>query len=354
MAANTTFGYTILSRSYIEQTLPRADPLSGQFDVWTENATTWASAPKVKITEDFNDFINGSYYGNRSIAFSIPNSSQIFMELMNIGPVNCSGSDGYKNLSLRIKIVDPKIIPSNASIYLFSGQNSNYLYYNLTDTFSSNTTDVWNNLTIPLAAESWVNNNADWGNITGMRLKFDWPENYNITMLVDGLFFRGVFQSPIKIDATGYLLSFSLSGILQFVIQWFFISGIIFMVAKAFGAKTLWKPILISVGFALIILFVQTLANTIVILSTLPNLYYSLEYLGGTSTEMAIATAKMNDQTWLFSTINGYIQIAVFVWITALCATATRLLTELSWAKTTLASAVALFIAYMISLLLGI
>jgi len=354
MAANTAFGYTILSKSYVEQALPTADPFIGQLDAWTENATLWTSAPRARITEDFNDFINGSFYGNRSIAFSINNTSQIFMELMNIGPVNCSGSDGYKNLSLRIKIVDPKTMPSNASIYLFSGKNSNYFYYNLMDIFSSGKANVWNNLTIPLATESWVNNNADWSNITGMRLEFGWLDNLNITMLVDGLYFRGVFQTPIKIDAVGYLLSVSISGFLQFVFQWFFTAGIIFIVVKAFGAKTSLKPILISVGFAFIILFVQAIINTVVALSTLQNLYYPLEYLGGTSSEIAIATAKMNDQTALFSTINGYVQIAILIWISVLCAIANRLLTRLSWAKSVLSSGLALFIAYMISSLFGV
>jgi hypothetical protein len=354
MAANTAFGYTILSRSYVEQALPRADPFIGQLDTWTENATLWTSAPRARITEDFNDFINGKFYGNRSIAFSINNTSQIFMELMNIGPVNCSGPDSYKNLSLRIKIVDPKTMPSNAYIYLFSGKNSNYFYHNLTDILSSSKADIWNNLTIPLATESWVNNNADWSNITGMRLEFGWLENLNITMLADGLYFRGVFQTPIKIDAVGYLLSISISGFLQFVLQWVFTAGIIFIVVKAFGAKTAWKPILISVGFAFIILFVQAIINTVVALSTLQNLYYSLEYLGGTSSEMAIATAKMNDQTLLFSTINSYMQIAILIWITVLCAIANRLLTGLSWAKSVLSSGLALFIAYMISSLFGV
>ncbi len=337
VAANTAYGSAILSRSYLEHTLPNADPSIGQFDVWTENATLWTSTPGATIKEDFNDFINGSYYGNRSIAFSMPNSSQIFMKLIDIGLVNCSATDGYRNMSLRMKIISPKNAPSNASIYLFSGNNSDYFFYNLTETLSNSKAGVWNNLTIPLATEGWVNNSVDWTRITGMKLEFSWSENSNITILFDGLYFRGVFQAPLNTDASGYLLSYSLSGLLEFIFRWFLIAGIIFLVVKSIGAKTLWKPIFISVGFSLIIFIVMYLVNTIVVLSTLPKLYYSLEYLGGTPTEMTIAAAKIDSQAQLFSTISGYVQIAALVWITTLCAIATRLSTGFSWAKCAIA-----------------
>lgn len=340
VAANTAYGYTILSKSYIEQTLPKVDASTGQFDVWTENATLWTSAPGVAITENFNDFVNGSYDGNRSISFSALNSSQIFMQLMNIGPVNCSGPDGYKNVSLRIEMVDPLTAPSNASIYLFSGGNSNYLYYNLTNTLSNMSASVWNNLTIPLTTESWVNNGADWSNITGLKLEVGWPQPSNVTMLVDGLFFRGLFQTPMDAAGASYLFSYTLSSVLQFAIEWIFVSGIIFIAARGLGAKTVWKPILILVGFALIVLVVQTLINIIAI-STLPNLYYSFEFLGGTTTEMSAAANKLYDQTALVSAISGYVRIATLAWLVALCAIASRLRTELSWIKSALISLVA-------------
>lgn len=350
VAANTAYGYTILSKSYIEQTLPKVDASTGQFDAWTENATLWSSAPGVAITENFTDFVNSSYDGNRSISFSAFNSSQIFMQLMNIGPVNCSGPDGYKNVSLRIEMVDPLTTPSNASIYLFSGGNSNYLYYNLTDTLSNMSTSVWNNLTIPLATESWVNNGADWNNITGLKLEVGWPQKVNVTMLVDGLFFRGLFQNPLDAAGASYLFSYSLSSVLQFAIEWIFVSGIIFIAARGLGAKTVWKPILILVGFALIVLVVQTLINIIAI-STLPNLYYSSEFLGGTTTEMSAAANKLYDQTALVSAISGYVRIATLAWLAVLCTIASRLRTELPWIKSALISIVAVVVTTIVTAL---
>lgn len=310
----------------------------------------------VNITENFVDFINASDYGNRSISFSTLNAFNITMLITNIGPVNCSGPNGYENVSLRVKMVDPQIPPSNASIYLFSGGSPNYYYLNLKDGYFSNVTaGVWNNLTIPLATGSWVNNNAnaDWGNITGLRLEFDWPQNSNITMLVDGLFFRGLFTTPIDAAGASYLFSYSLSGVLQFAIEWFFISGIIFISAKGLGSKTTWKPILIPVGFILIVLFVQTIANTIVI-STLPNLYYPFELFGGTTSERTAAIDKLSSQVGLASAVSGYIQLAALVWIIALCATAVHLLTEFSWVKSAVVSAAAVAVTYLVGLFLGI
>ena len=278
------------------------------------------------------------------------------MQIMNIGPANCTRPDGYENVSVRVKIVDPQTpLPSNASIYLFSGENSNY-YYNLTDTFSSATAGVWNNLTIPLDTVGWVNNsaNADWGNIIGLKLEFSWPQqNSNITMLVDGLFFRGLYKTPLDTAGASYLFSYSLSGILQFVIEWIFISGIIFLGAKGLGSKIKWKTILIPVGFALIVLVVQTIANTIVI-STLPSLYYPFEIFGGTAAEQTAAINALSNQVGLATAISGYIQLATLIWIIALCAIATRLTTEFSWVKSATISAAAVGATFLLGLLLGI
>lgn len=348
-AANVGYGYALLSRSYIEQTFPK----SGQLDEWTENATKWISSPGASVTENFVDFVNASDYGNRSISFSMSSSPQIFMELNNIGPVNCSGPDGYKNVSLRIKLVDPQIKPANASVYLFSQEPSDYFYHDLTDVFSNSTSDVWNNLTIPLGNEGWTINHADWGSITGLRLEFSWLENSNITVLVDGLFFRGVFETPLQTAAASYLLDYGIIGLMQFAIQWIFVSGLIFMMTKVFGAKTPWRPIMIAVGFALIILFVQTVLNAVAI-STLPNIYYTQEYVGGTSAEMDIGAARLYDQTWLVSTVMGYIRLATSVWIIALCAVATRLLTEFSWIKSVLVSTLAFSLTVLIGMFIGI
>jgi len=348
--ANIGYVYTIVSKTYVEQTLPTAE----QLDRWTENSTLWTGALGVAVKDNFVDYINGTYYGNRSIEFSIVNGTQIWMQLNDTGSINCSGSDGYKNLYLRIKWTSPEDNPENATIYLSSTTPSDYFYYNLTEEFSNSTSNVWNNLTIPLTTESWLTNsaNAKWGNITGLKLEFAWLNNSNITLLVDGLFFGGIFKSQAE-NATSYMLNFSIVSFMQFTIKWVFLGGLLYIMTKAFKAKTVWRPLLILVGFALITMFIQAIIN-VATFSTLPRLDYPLEFLGGVTGETENAYNKIMEKTLLVSQISGYIQIAIIFWTIALCAIATHLLTEFSWSKSFLVATVAYFVTTVAqSFLLG-
>jgi len=349
-AANMGYVYTIVSKTYVEQTLPTPE----QLDKWTENSTLWTEAPGVISRNNYSDYIEGAYYGNKSMEFSIVNSNQIWMQLNDMGSINCSGPDGYKNLYLRIKWTSPEVNPENVTIYLFSATPSDYFRYNLTDEFSNSTSKVWNNLTIPLATESWLNNsaNANWGNITGLKLEFAWLNNSNITLLVDGLFFGGIFKSQAE-NATSYMLNFSIVSFMQFTIRWVFLGGLLYIMTKAFKAKTVWRPLLILVGFALITMFIQAIIN-VATFSTLPRLDYPLEFLGGVKGETENAYNKIMEKTLLVSQISGYIQIAIIFWTIALCAIATRLLTEFSWSKSFLVATVAYFVTTLAqSFLLG-
>ena len=348
--ANLGYFYTIVSKTYVEQTLPTAE----QRDMWTENSTLWTGASGVTVKDNFVDYINGTYYGNRSIEFSIVNSTQIWMQLNDTGSINCSGPDGYKNLYLRIKWTSPEVNPENATIYLFSTTPSDYFYYNLTEKFHNSTKNVWNNLTIPLDSPLWNNSaNANWGNITGLKSEFGWLNNSNITLLVDGLFFGGIFKSPVE-NVTNYMINYSIVSVMQFIIKWVFLGGLLYIMTKAFKAKTVWRPLLILAGFALITMFVQAIINAATF-STLPTLYYRLELLGGVKGESENAYNEISNNTWLVSQISGYIQIATHFWTIALCAIATRLLAEFSWSKSVLIATVAYFVAIMAqSFLLGI
>lgn len=348
--ANMGFMYTLVSMTYAEQTLPTPE----QLDRWTKNSTLWTGALGVAVKDNFVDYINGTYYGNRSIEFSIVNSKQISMQLNDIGSINCSGQDGYRDLYLRIKRTSPEDIPENVTIYLFSAAPSDYFYYNLTEKFSNSARNVWNNLTIQLESPIWNNSaNANWGNITGLKLEFGWLNNSNITLLVDGLFFGGIFKSPVE-NVVNYMINFSIVSVMQFVIKWVFLGGLLYIMTKAFKAKTVWRPLLILVGFALITMFVQAIINTAVF-STLPTLYYRLDLLGGVNGESENAYNEILNKTWLVSQINGYIQIAVHFWTIALCAIATRLLAEFSWSKSVLIATVAYFVTIMAqSFILGI
>lgn len=333
--SNVAFTYEAVSKTVIEQIVPTGPAL----DQWTENSTFWTS--NAQVTES-SDHINGTLYGNASIAFSIVNSAQLWMQLQGIGSVNCSGPDGYNESSFRIKWTSPTEKPENVTIQLFSANSSDYFYLSLVDDFSNATYNIWNNLTIPLATAEWLksSSNADWGNITGLNLNFTWPNNSNITVLIDGLFFHGVFKSLLETAGTSYLLNYGLSSLTQFVITWVLLSGLLYLIARGIGGKPVWKPMLIAVGFILVTLLVQSLINTLAYLS-LSKIYYPFAYLGGVNGEGQAAYDTILAQTQIISQISYYLQLVVYAWNIVLCSLAARFLTGLAWSRSVLVGVVA-------------
>jgi hypothetical protein len=338
--ANLGFGYVLLSKSYFDQTAPSLDEL----DKWTESKVYWNSS--ATITLNSNDYITGTSYGNNSIEFSSLNSSQIWTRLLILDPVNCTGPEGYTLLSLRVKQLEPSTEPSNVSLYMFS-TNQDSFYYNLTSEL--NETAVWNNMTIPIGPEatSWQTNSGspDWGNITELMLEFTWSTNSNITLLIDGLFFHGVYK-PVSETASTFLYSPNftyspLNTFIQFTILWVALGIFLFLIPKLFGTITTWKPLIATAGFVQITLIIQTIIFTAVLL-TWPNFYYSLKILGGVPGEATYLP--------LFESISivfWYIQRAIYVWAIGLCAVALRSMFSFSWLKTILVSV----LAYLLSVL---
>jgi hypothetical protein len=353
VAAYTGFGYILASKSYYEQTLP-----SGvAYDEWTESKSLWPSNATNANVSESTDALVGGYYGNKSIEFDMTNGKQIYMQINLNQSINC-GADGYKNMSFRIKMIYPDTITlENASMYLFSSQ-TDYFQYNLTGYSLPSNSTVWNNLTIPVGLTSgWANSgsNANWSNIIGLKYDFLWSENANLTVRLDGLFFRGIFKSAIEeAGASGYLLNYSLMGFMQFVITWVLLGGLMFIISKGLGGKSLWKPMLIVAGYALMVLVAQMVINVILGVN-LPNLYYTLELRGGVGGEGQGALNKLVESTALASQISSFVNIAVIFWIVALCALAIRQLTEFSWTKCFLVAVVAYFISIMVgNLILGV
>ena len=257
VATYATSAYVAASKIHSEQTLPTAL----EKDIWTENSTLWTS--DTNITESA-DCISGIYYGNKSIEFSGVSSTQVWSQLDNIGPINCSGIEGYKNVSFRIKLICQNTTElNNASLSLYSS-SADYFYYDLTEHFTPLNVTVWNNITIPIGPESgsWFGTHeANWDDITRLELEFVWLENVIVTLRLDGLFFRGVFKSELE-NAASYMLNYSLFAFMKFTIEWVILSGVLYIISKALGAKIVWRPLLILVGFALITLFIQAVINT--------------------------------------------------------------------------------------------
>lgn len=342
VAANAASTYALASKTYVEKTFPTTNDK----DQWTENTTLWRSIGGVYPTANYDDYIKGLVYGNKSIEFTVKNSTEISMQLDNIGSVNCSSQEGgYTKIYLRIKCASPNIAPKNVSIYLYSATLSDLFYRDLTGNFSSATINAWNNLNISLADGKWSRvGDADWAEINGLKLFFEWAEKSDITVLVDGLFFGGVY-TPYAENLTTHLASYSAYSFMQFITRWVFLAGIIHIMSKAFKASTVWRVTLILVGSALITMFIQALVNTAVFSTTLPPIKYPLAYLGGVEGESEAAYNQILEETGLVNQIYSYVQAAVIVWTIALCGLAVRLSTGFSWAKSLLIAAVAYFAA---------
>ncbi len=342
IAAYTGFSYIATSKLYDEQTLP----IASNRDEWTENSDLWTS--NVSVVTESDDCLSGGSYGNKSIQ-ARANGTQIWMQLNPTESINCSGPEGYNKTSFRIKMIQPDTTELNeASLYLFSGQ-AEYFYYNLIEQFISLNETVWNNLTVTIGPESeWTEKsaNADWSNVTSLGFEFIWSKDADLTVRIDGLFFRGVFK-PIIQELPMSVFNFSVGAFMQFTIKWVILSGLLYIMIKAFGAKTAWRPLLILVGFALITIFIQAAVNAVAF-STLPRINRPLELAGGVGGEFEIAYNNFMEEIWLVDQICRYVQIGVLVWTIVLCSIATRELAEFSWTKSFLVSVVAYFIGMMV------
>ncbi|HLE75200.1 MAG TPA: hypothetical protein VI864_04050, partial [Candidatus Bathyarchaeia archaeon] len=229
--------YIVASKSFVEQTMPVSD----QGDAWTQNAALWRA--DATVSNNTADYINSTYYGSTSIEFVASNASSVWMELNNLdGSVDC-GVDGFKNVSLRIKIVTPDVKPENVSLYLYSLSASNF-YYDLTNAFSDSTVNVWNNITLPVGSGDWSNSSADakWENITGLKMEFTWSSNSSIDLRIDGLFFRGVFKDPLELYGISYFASSALSAVTPFLFQWLLLTGLMYVIIKGLKGNVVWKP----------------------------------------------------------------------------------------------------------------
>jgi hypothetical protein len=316
LVAQVGSSYVIASKSYVEQTMP----VGGQGDVWTQNAALWQANSGVTVSNNTVDYINSTYYGGISIEFSASNASSVWMELNNLtGSVNC-GADGFKNVSLRVKIVTPDAKPESVTLYLYSLSDSNFFYRDLTNAFSNSTVNVWNNITVPVGSEGgWLSSSADakWENITGIKMEFTWSSDLNVDLRVDGLFFRGIFKDPLELYGVSYLASSALNAITPFLFQWLLLTGLMYVIIKGLKGNVTWKPLMVAVGFALVTLVIQALI-LIVTYTTLPRLSYPLEVLAGVPGEFTVAYQVILDAIATVSQIGGIVQIAVYVWIVAL------------------------------------
>jgi hypothetical protein len=321
--------YVVGTKSYIEQTLPTG--VNG--DVWTNNATLWRANTGVTISNNYVNFINATpaisgfpdFYGNSSVEFAISNSSTLQMALSSLdGQANC-GANGFKNVTFRVDIISPDAKPENVTLTLYSLTDSNFFYYDLTSAFSNSVVNVWNNITVPVGSGDWTSSgNPNWENITSLTLNFEWSNSSNINLLLDGLFFRGKFQTQIDIyGAPAYLANSTLNGFAPFLFEWLILTAIMYLLIKGLKGNVVWKPLLVAVGYALVTIVIQAVIVAVAY-ATLPNLYYTLEILNYVSGEFTTAYNVLLSQIADVNTLTYVIQAIVWVWTVALGTFITR------------------------------
>ncbi len=295
------YEYSQFSKTYTEQTTPTIDRL-GTFTnataLGSDNTTLWRSSSNVALTNNFGDYFNYSVYvagfglaptdpnayyklfGNSSLQMSANNTDNIAAALTNTTNVNC-GTDGFQNITVILKQVQPQEALQKATLTLYSLSDTSYFQYDLTPSLSSTSTiGQWNNLTITLGpnATGWVSSGTPvWSNVTSLTLAFTYPTSSNITIEVGGLFFHGLYQTPIQYNSTGILLQFLQLFSLQFIFAWFILTGLIYVLCRYLMKDAmLWKPLFTAIGFAMMIMVVRALVNLAASL-TLPTVYYPFD-----------------------------------------------------------------------------
>ncbi len=339
--------YIVASRSYIEQT----NPLGDIGDSWTANSLTWDATPGVIITNNTVDFINSTlYYGTTSIEFVASDLQAIKMKLPDFGEsVNC-GPDGFNNVSLRVKIISPNSNPESAYLVLSSLDESSFVY-EITDELKNNV-NVWSNLTLPVGFGDWtsIGNDAEWENITGLALEVSWSANSTVNILVDGLFFRGDFRGPLELYGASYFASTAINAVAPFLFEWLLLSGFMYLlIKKIFNSESelVWRTLMVVVGYALITIVIQAILLTFVYTS-LPDIYYPLEVLAGTTGEFEVAYQVILDKISFVSNVGIVIQVAVYAWIVALGTFITNTISDLGWMKSLLVSGVSLLLTVIV------
>jgi len=285
------YEYSQFSKTYTEQTSPSIDQL-GTFT----NASAWAAAPNVALTNNFDDYINYSIYvagfglpptdpnayyslfGNNSMQMSASNTNTLTAALGNVSNVDCS-PNGFQNLSISLKLVQPQVATQNTTLTLYSLGVSDIYQFDITPLLSNASNGEWTNLTIPLGpnAERWTSKGVPtWSNITSLQMDFTYSSTSNITIRIGALFFHGEYLTPIQYNSTGILLQFLQLFSLQFIFTWFILTGIIYLVCRLQKSPLIWKPLFIAIGYAMVIMVIRALVNFAATL-TLPTVYYPFD-----------------------------------------------------------------------------
>jgi hypothetical protein len=335
--------YVVASKLLLENRAPENDD-------WTEaltNQHSWVSNGELSI--DDTDYQMGNTNGNHSITSSALTETSIWMQVLDIGYINCSEEAGYIELFFWIKgSHEAELAPSSGTLKLFSGREDSYFESDVTGLLASS--GEWANITLNVGSDQgWtLTNSPDWQDITGMEFRLDWSSSANVTMKIDGLFFRK-YSSPLVTGEFAALMpAILLEVVLNAVMDWILWAGILILVAKLFNEDLgRWNVFFVIIGYSFIATVVYTLV-TVAPLSTLPMLNVPLD---------VDAFNALFDASWRFLLayqLVSYIPVIGEVWIAALGAIAIHTMKEeITWSKAATIAAAAFAIRFLLRLFLG-
>ena len=358
--------YVSISKQYVETINP-----SSPRDAWTNMtspSSLWVTniGNATSVSNENSDFLAGNY----SVRSAVVNSSEILLETTSIGTVNCSDPDGYRTLYYKLmynasSLTQTNLTASAAELRLFSLNNeSDYYEFNLLSngTRYLNSSQTWINANVTLnfaSGPGWTTHGTpNQENITGVEFLLQFPENGSSSMYLNDLYFGGKYEILYGVVGFSYwAASTAISSISDILLRWLIFAGLLWVTIKVFhsqGTLSL-KTLLVIVGYAFAIMFVYVTVD-ILSISQLPILYFPNKVIYPlTGQEISAAsqlTSNIYNAYWTPTAAYGVFIGAWYlshVWTIALFTIALKTtITDISWKKAALISA----IAYVIGLFL--
>ena len=351
MSSAVVSRYVIASKFFMRAETPDDDD-------WTEpeSVSLWSSSGS--LLPDDADY----KVGNHSVKSSVSNGTSIWMKITDLGPFDCSGDRGYKELFFWIKWIHQNgTFPTNATLRLFSESENEYFELNLTAFISSSnkwSNSTVNNATLEVGPENlnWNQvNSSDWKNVTGLEFRLAWLVPANLTMKIDDLHFRryvpfletGVFSEVI--------ISTLMSVAVVFLMNWIVRAGILLLTIKVFHEKGgPWTKFFIIIGHVFIVTVVYELASA-ALFSTLPTLNLPVKTLPAATEEEASAVNALIEKRWYpnWAYWGFYLPFVREIWMAALCVIPIYLLCKIAWRKAAGISLTAFLIRTTLRLFIG-
>jgi hypothetical protein len=343
IASTILVQYVASTKLYLENRAPENDD-------WTEslvNQHYWFSSNGVPSLDE-TDYQLGNADGNHSITSSDLNQS-IWMKITDIGSIDGSEETGYAELFFWIKWIHEEASAPNMGILkLFSNDENSYFETDITRLLASS--GEWTNATLNIGPnQGWESfNSPSWQDITGIEFTLEWSSSANLTMKIDGLFFRKFSSPAVTGEFSSLLLPILIEAVISFAINLILWSGILLLVGKLFQVDLgQWKVLFVVVGYVFIATVVYTLL-TVVPLSTLPPLNVPLDAAAFNATLNEVWGPLPAYLVWLYLPLIGE------VWIAGLCAVIVRVMKDVPWSRAATIAGVVFGIRFLLRLFLGI